>query len=177
MTQSPDSTESVDPLAELDGEDLACLGLRRTSSVEFRLLFRDLEQEYLARLPKPPNPRKPSKPSIRTQAARQAKPPDGLRTPTDAARKLGCSIKTLNGHIESGALRYVNVGHGRKRPRRMFTDADLDAFIANQTRKDVPCPSTKTGTAARRTGISTSRSEVIGFMAARNARRGVKPKK
>jgi hypothetical protein len=106
-----------------------------------------------------------------------APPPDGLRTPAEAARKLHCSVKTLNGHVASGALKYVAIGHGKRRPRRMFTDPDLNEFIANQTRKDVPCPSTKTETVARRTGTSTSKCEVIGFTARRNARRAVKPKK
>jgi hypothetical protein len=92
-----------------------------------------------------------------------ASPPDGLRTPAEAARKLRCSIKTLNGHISSGALRYVIIGHGKKHVRRMFTDADLDDFVANQTRKDVPCPSTKTR--ARHTGNLISSGEVIAFTA------------
>jgi hypothetical protein len=67
--------------------------------------------------------------------------PDGLRTLREGAERLGCSVKTLQGHIASGALKYVVTGHGNKRPRKMLTDADLDDFIANQTRKDVPCPS------------------------------------
>jgi hypothetical protein len=104
-------------------------------------------------------------------------PPDGLLKPAEAASKLRCSIKTLNAHVASGALRYVDIGHGRKRRRIRFTDADLDAFIEAQTRKDVPCPSTRTETVARRTSISTSKCEVIGFTARRNAQRGVKPKR
>jgi len=119
--------------------------------------------------------------TIDTMLGRQAKaslpPPDGLRTPVEAARKLRCSIKTLNGHVASGALRYVVIGHGTKRPRRMFADTDLDDFIANQTRKDVPCPSISTETVARRISTSTSKCEVIGFTARRNARRAAKPKK
>jgi hypothetical protein len=103
--------------------------------------------------------------------------PDGLKTAAQAAAKLNCSIKTLFGHVASGALRYVDVGHGKKRRRIRFTDADLNEFIANQTRKDVPCPSTRTETAARRISTSTSKCEVIGFTARRDARRGVKPKK
>jgi hypothetical protein len=111
----------------------------------------------------------------RTRAPR-IRPPDGLRTPTEAAAKLACSIKTLNGHVDAGALRYVIIGHGTKRPRRMFTDADLDEFITNQTRKDAPCPSTRTR--VHPTTGSTSRStEVIAFSVRRNARRGVKPKR
>jgi hypothetical protein len=127
----------------------------------------------------PPLARALTPDSLRTPAEAARKepppPPDGLRTPREAARKLGCSIKTLLGHIASGALRYVNLGHGTKRPRRMFTDADLDEFVANQTRKDIPCPSTSPR--ARHTGTSTSSGEVIGFTARRNARRAARPKK
>jgi hypothetical protein len=103
--------------------------------------------------------------------------PDGLKTAAQAAAKLNCSIKTLFGHVASGVLRYVDVGHGRKRRRIRFTDADLNEFIANQTRKVTPCPSRRTETAARRISTSTSKCEVIGFTARRNARRDAKPKK
>jgi hypothetical protein len=113
---------------------------------------------------------KPAKP-------RRTRPrlPDGLRTLREGAERLGCSVKTLQGHIASGALKYVVTGHGNKRPRKMLTDADLDDFIANQTRKDVPCPSTRP--VDRRISTSISKSVVIGFTARRNARRDVKPKK
>jgi hypothetical protein len=104
------------------------------------------------------------------------RPPDGLRTSAEAAAKLGCSIKTLDGYVKTGALKYVALGHGKRRQRRMFTDADLAEFITNQTRKDMPCPFTGTGTAARRSSISTSRSKVLGFMEARSRRRDAKPK-
>src|SRR6266576_2774657 len=69
--------------------------------------------------------------------------PGGLLTSKEAAARLACSVKTLNGYVEAGALRYVAIGHGKKRPRKMFTDADLTAFIEAQTRKDVPCQSTR----------------------------------
>jgi hypothetical protein len=101
--------------------------------------------------------------------------PGGLLAAAEVASKLGCSIKTLKGHVAAGALKYVAIGHGRKRPRKMFTAADLDEFIAAQTRKDVPCPSTSTS--ARRTINTTSSSEVIAFTALRRPRPGVKPKK
>jgi hypothetical protein len=114
-------------------------------------------------------PRRQHKPRIR--------PPDGLRTPAEAAAKLGCSIKTLDGYVSNGTLRYVALGHGKKRQRKMFADADLDEFIANQTRKDVPCPSTRTRTVARRISTSTSKCEVIGFTALQRRRTSAKPKK
>jgi hypothetical protein len=100
--------------------------------------------------------------------------PSGLKTRSEAAAKLGCSEKTLDGHVEAGTLRYVAIGHGTKRQRKMFTDADLDAFIEAQTRKDVPCPSI--ASPARRSGISISSAEVIGFSARRSARLAEKRK-
>jgi hypothetical protein len=103
-------------------------------------------------------------------------PPDGLLTPAEAARKLGCSIKTLNAHVASSALRCIDIGRGRKRRHIRFAPADLDEFIANQTRKDSPaCPSTLSR--ARHTSTSNSESVVIAFTAAPKPRPGAKPKK
>src|SRR5262245_18588718 len=93
----------------------------------------------------------------------ESEPSVGLRTPAEAARKLHCSIKTLNGHVAAGDLRYVIIGKGMKRPRRMFADDDLDEFITTQSRKDVPCPSTRTR--ARHTSNLISSGEVIAFTA------------
>jgi hypothetical protein len=93
---------------------------------------------------------------------RRKPPPNGLRTMRDGAARLGCSVKTLKGHIASGALSYVIIGHGSKRPRKMLTDADLDLFVVNQTRKDAPACQYD-AIRARHTGNSTSKSEVIAF--------------
>ena len=49
-------------------------------------------------------------------------PLPGLRTPREAAIRLRCSLKTLRGHMASGALRYIVIGHGTKRPRKLLTD-------------------------------------------------------
>ena len=117
--------------------------------------------------------------TIDTMLGRQAKaslpPPDGLRTPAEAARKLRCSIKTLNAHVAAGDLRYVSIGKGTKRTRKMFTDADLNEFITNQTRKDLPCLSD--ATRARRSGNTASKSEIVSFSEVQKKRRGAKPKK
>jgi len=68
------TTELPDPLADLDGEDLACLGLRRAN--DFMDVFADLRRqahdELVASLPKSPKPPKPRKPSIR-ELVKQAK--------------------------------------------------------------------------------------------------------
>jgi len=145
MTQLPDSTEFADPLA---GVPWRLVSAYRSGTITCR---------FPAMARKAQEPRRQRKPHVR--------PPDGLLTQAEAAARLACSIKTLNGHIASGALRYVALGHGRKRPRRFFTDADLDTFIAAQTRKDVPCPST--ASRARHTGISISSGTVIDFTAPR----------
>jgi hypothetical protein len=101
-------------------------------------------------------------------------PPDGLKTAAQAAAKLGISVKTLIGYVKTGALKYVALGHGKKRRRKMFTDADLNEFIANQTRKAAPCPST--AIRARHTGNLTSGGEVLAFTALQRRRRNAKPK-
>ena len=109
---------------------------------------------------------------------RQRKPaanvPGGLKTAAQAAAKLGCSIKTLKGHVAAGALKYVILGHGTKRPRRYFTDADLAEFIQAQTRKDEPCPSDVTH--ARRSGNTISRSTIVAFSARPRKPTSAKPK-
>jgi hypothetical protein len=116
-------------------------------------------------------------PDHQRQRRRKPRPatPGGLLTAAQAAAKLGCSIKTLNGHVVAGAVGYVVIGHGRKRPRKMFTDSDLDAFIAAQTRKDSPCPST--ASRARYTSTSTSSGTVIDFTAPRKPPTGDKRKR
>ena len=65
MTCPPTTTELLDPLADLDGEELACLGLRRCGRNDFYAdLNRQALEEAIAQLPKQPKPRKPRKPSI-----------------------------------------------------------------------------------------------------------------
>jgi hypothetical protein len=123
-----------------------------------------------------PWPRLP-RAGVRPRANMPPPPPDGLLTSAEAAHKLRCSIKTLRAHVAAGDVRYVIIGKGTKRPRIRFAPADLDEFITNQTRKDVACPPTSPKTAARRISTTTSKCEVIGFTARRNARRGAKPKK
>src|SRR5690348_8969127 len=97
-----------------------------------------------------------------------------LKTPAEAAAVLHCSRKTLTGHVRAGDLRYVIVGLGKKRPRRMFTVEDIQEFIERQTRRDTPCRSI--GPRARHTTNSTLKSEVIAFTALRSARANGKPR-
>jgi Helix-turn-helix domain len=160
MTHPPNIAKSADALG-FDIDVMPVFDIDVQVASPSMLLAMD---RLLARLKPPRKPRQPLPP-----------PPDGLRTPAEAARKLRCSPKTLAGHVASGALRYVLIGHGRKRRRMMFTDADIDEFIANQTRKDHPCPSTPSR--VRHTSTSTSASEVIAFTGQPRPRPGAKPKK
>ncbi len=103
------------------------------------------------------------------------RPPDGLLTMEEAAARLGCSTRTLRGHIADGDIGYVMLGHGAKRTRKMSAPADLDAFIANNRRKEAAeCLSA--ATRARPSGSLTSSSEVIAFSARRSARPNAKRK-
>jgi excisionase family DNA binding protein len=69
--------------------------------------------------------------------APQPVPSDRLKTPAQAAQRLGVSIRTLRGLVSSGAVRYVAIGRGRQREKMMFTDADLDDLVASRTRHTV----------------------------------------
>jgi hypothetical protein len=117
-------------------------------------------------------------PEIDEAAPSRRKPhdPNGLLTMAQAAARLGITIEQVKAHVDDGALRYVNVGRGKKRPRYRFTPVDLDEFIANRTMQEQPCRSI----APKRTEASTSstsRSKVIGFTARRAALLAAKPKR
>jgi excisionase family DNA binding protein len=103
-------------------------------------------------------------------------PPDGLKTQAQAARRLNVSIRTLRGLVDSGELRYVNIGRGKRREKMMFTDGDLDDLIARRTRQKAQetCPSTSPK--ARRSTTSTSSGAVLAFTARRNGQTGGKRK-
>src|SRR5580700_8013942 len=97
-----------------------------------------------------------------------------LRTPAEVASRLRCSQKMLNVHVRGGAIRFVIIGSGSKRPRRMFTDGDVEEFIERQTRRNAPCQSIDRK--VRRSITSTSGGEVLAFTALRSARIDAKPR-
>jgi hypothetical protein len=81
-----------------------------------------------------------------------------LLNPPETANRLGVSLDTLDGIVRDGALAFVNVGRGEKRPRRMFDEHDVDAFI--ETRKQ-RCTSTKTASRNSSKRKSGSRGDNI----------------
>jgi excisionase family DNA binding protein len=106
----------------------------------------------------------------------QPVPSDGLKTPAQAAQRLGVSIRTLRGLVSSGAVRYVAIGRGRQREKMMFTDADLDDLVASRTRQKArECLSTSPK--VRRSITSTSNGKVLAFTARRNGRTDAKRKR
>ncbi len=125
-------------------------------------------------------PRAARKASIRSLVAR---PPDGLQDPAgepgllmidQAAAYLGITDDQVAAFVADGELSYINLGRGKKRARYRFTIPDLQAFIEHRRRREVFCRSTSPK--SRRSTTSTARSEVVGFMAARAAQLGKKPK-
>src|SRR5262245_1416277 len=90
---------------------------------------------------------------------------NSLLSTREAAEKLGMSLKTLRGHVQDGAIRYIVTGRGKKRPGIAFDPADLEAFTEQRRRTKVvtPCPSTNTK--PRPSGNSTLNSTVTAFTA------------
>ena len=93
-----------------------------------------------------------------------------LLTPVEAAASLRISRRTLDGHVASGAIRYVSVGLGAKRRRIRFDPADLESFRDRQKRAE--CPSTSDP--VRRRTPMTSGSGAVDFLALLAQRRAEK---
>jgi len=95
-----------------------------------------------------------------------------LRTPKEQAARLKITVEQLAALTADGEIGYINVGRGKKRPRRRYTPEDEQEFLDRRRRREV-CLSTSIS--APRNTNSISKSKVIGFMAQRNARRAKKP--
>jgi excisionase family DNA binding protein len=100
---------------------------------------------------------------------------DALLNADQAATLLGITVPQLLALVDDGAVKFINVGRGMKRPRYRFERTDLDAFKASRAKiQEHTCRSTEgRGPNFSR---STSSSNVIGFQDARAVRRSAKPK-
>ena len=85
----------------------------------------------------------------------------------EAAKRLKITEDQLAALVQDGEISYINVGRGKKRPRRRYAEEDLQELIERRRRRET-CLSGNPKT--RRTTGSTSGSAVIGFTALRNAR-------
>jgi hypothetical protein len=102
--------------------------------------------------------------------------PDSLLTAREAADHLNITVEQLLQHVKGGALRYINVGCGDKRPRYRFAPSDLDAFKTSRSTLERRCRSSSRKSPSRITGTASS-SNVVGFSARRAALLAAKPKK
>jgi excisionase family DNA binding protein len=93
---------------------------------------------------------------------------DRLFTPEQAALRLNITEDQLSALTQDGEIAYINVGRGKKRPRRRFTEPDLNDFVERRRKRETPCQSTKTR--GRPITHSISSTPVSGFMARRSAR-------
>lgn len=82
-----------------------------------------------------------------------------LLTPEEAACRLRVSTKHLRQITRTGALRYVNIGCGDKRPTRRYTAEDLEAFLEGRTET---CQST--AAPAKKSSRTTSCGKVVDFL-------------
>lgn len=99
-----------------------------------------------------------------------------LRTPKEACAILNITPKILAAHVRSGELPFVNVGIGKQKPRRRFTQAALNDFIARRTMREAPaCHYSNSKT--RRSTTTIFGSTNSGFMALRAARNAERQKR
>src|SRR5262245_11365056 len=98
-----------------------------------------------------------------------------LLTRKEAAKALGIGLSLLDEHWKSGELRYLNIGHGKKRKTPRFTAADLREFV--EQRRVSECQSSS-GPTPRTGRIPTgSKSVVVRFRETLAAPKRVKPKR
>jgi hypothetical protein len=166
MTCTPDSTILLELAADCFAAARFCPSEAEIGAEYAALAAAALKSEN-GNLPNPDLPRRQRQP--------RRPPPGGLLTSAQAAAKLGCSVKTLAGYVASGALKYVALGHGKRRQHRMFTESDLTEFIQANTRKDSPCLSSVAR--GRPIGTMTSGAEVIDFAGPRKPGTGAKRKR
>jgi|SRR5216683_1011270 len=113
----------------------------------------------------------------KTRKRRKPKPANGLHDILATAIKLNVTAEKVRAFVRDGDLKYINVGHGSKKPRYRFTDSDINELIEKRKQQETPqCQSLKPRS-PRHTSGTGSKSIVVGFMEARNARLARKPKK
>ncbi|WP_375194754.1 helix-turn-helix domain-containing protein [Sphingobium sp.] len=87
-----------------------------------------------------------------------------LLTPTEAAKRLHISDKTLRRLRQQGHIRYVAITERKIR----YRPEDCDAYVSARVREDDQCQSTSRKT---RPSTSTISSIVVGDFTARRARK------
>jgi excisionase family DNA binding protein len=118
----------------------------------------------------PPRGKTPKRRAARTlaQVGETPTPDSGWLTIRQAAARLGIGERTLRAHIQSGAIKFVDVGRGRERSAARFTPEDIEAFKAQRGRK------WRSADEARSTTTSSS-FEAVDFAALLAKRHSAKP--
>jgi hypothetical protein len=98
---------------------------------------------------------------------------DDLLNGRETAERLSITEDQLTAFARAGEIAYINVGRGKKRPRRRYAEEDIREFQERRRRREA-CLST--GTNGRHTTSSISSTKVIGFTARRSARLGKMPR-
>ena len=52
-----------------------------------------------------------------------------LLTHPETAQRLGITEEQLTAFVQDGEIAYINVGRGKKRPRRRYTEQDISEFF------------------------------------------------
>ena len=107
---------------------------------------------------------------LRPARAPRERDPEGWLTIKQAAARLNLGERTLREHMRAGAIRYIDVGHGKVRRSPRFAPSDLQEFQDRQ--RGQPWPSTK----GVRSTITSSSCEVVDFEGLLAARTSAKPK-
>jgi excisionase family DNA binding protein len=63
-----------------------------------------------------------------------------LLKPREVAAQLGVSVLTLRRLIANGAIEYVMIGNSNSRPRKAFTQTQVDDFLQSRVRRKSPMP-------------------------------------
>jgi excisionase family DNA binding protein len=109
----------------------------------------------------------------RERPQRAVPPPNSVwLTIRQAAVRLNIAERTLREHMRTGAIKFVDVGHGRSRSAPRFTPPDITEFQERQRGQQWPSTSAQ----VRRTTNTSSSTEVLDFAALRAARASAKPK-
>jgi excisionase family DNA binding protein len=64
-----------------------------------------------------------------------------LLTPEQAALRLSITEDQLGALTHGGEISYINVGRGKKRPRRRYAEEDIQEFLERRRKREAPCPS------------------------------------
>jgi excisionase family DNA binding protein len=85
----------------------------------------------------------------------------GLMTLPEAAEFLRISERTLQDHVAAGEIRYIAIGSGVKRRKKLFDETDLAEFIEGRKTVEAPKCQSTSRKVARRTSTISNIGEIV----------------